>query len=140
MQRQSFARRLTIAQASEVLFIIPPQRQRPRAHCVQCGRVVSLRHPWLVVWHLSRMEGIGPMAAINPCQGDPWCEDCAHTWFGVNLIAADASASAGEFWGILTRSGAPRIHGTCHGFAYHLRPGWRPTTMTLSVKSERKDG
>lgn len=105
MQWPSFARRPMVTQASEVLFIVPPQRRRPRARCVPCDRVLSLVHPWLVVWPLAREEGFRAAAAtIDPIQGETWCADCAHTWLGVHLIATDAPASAAEYWGTIIRS------------------------------------
>lgn len=139
MRWQSFARRLTVTRASEMLFIIPPQ-PRPRARCAQCDQTLSLAHPWLVVWPLTREQGFrAAIATIDPIQGEAWCEDCAYTGFGVNLIATDAPASAGEYWGTITRSEVPHIDGTRQGLAYRLRPGWRPTGMTLSVNSEGKE-
>ncbi len=131
MRWQSFASRLTATRASEVLFIIPPQPRRPRARCAQCAQTLSLAHPWLVVWSLIREQGFhAAVATIDPIQGQAWCEDCAYTGFGVNLVATDAPASAGEYWATIIRSEVPRIDGTLHGFAYRLRPGWRSTLMT----------
>jgi hypothetical protein len=139
MRWLSFAGRLTVTRASEAVFIVPPQDRRPRTRCAYCGHVLRLDHPWLVVWPLTREEGFRTVVAtIDPLPGEAWCEDCAHTWFGVNLGATDAPASAGEYWGTLIRS-AVHVQGTRHGFAYRLRPGWRSTLMTLSVKSKGKE-
>ncbi len=79
MRWQSFARRLTVTRASEALFIMPPQQRRPRARCAHCGQVLSLAHPWLVVWPLIREDGFrAAVATIDPLQGEAWCEDYAH--------------------------------------------------------------
>ena len=139
MRWQSFAHRLTVTGASEALFIVPPQPRRPRARCAHCGQILRFTHPWLVVWPLAREEGFRTaVATIDPRQGEAWCEDCAHTWFGVHLGATDAPASAGEYWGTIIRSEV-HVQGTHHGFAHRLRPGWRATRMTLSVNSEGKE-
>ena len=140
MRWQSFARRRTVTRAAEALFIVPPQPRRPRARCVHCGQVLSLTHPWLVVWPLTREEGFrAAVAPIDPLPRPAWCEDCAHAWFGVNLLATDAPAAAGEYWGTIIRSAGSRSEGTRHGFAHRLRPGWRSPLMTLSVNSEGKE-
>ena len=139
MRWQSLACRLTVTRASEALFIVAPQDRRPRTRCAYCGQVLRLDHPWLVVWPLTREEGFRTVVAtIDPIQGEAWCADCAHTWFGVNLRATDAPASAGECWGTIIRSEV-HVHGTRHGFAHRLRPGWRSPLMTLSVNSKGKE-
>lgn len=78
-------------------------------------------------------------ATIDLLRGATWCEDWAHTWFGVNLVAADAPASAGEYWGTIIQSDRPRSYGPGRDFAHHLRLGWRSPLMTLSVNSEGKE-
>lgn len=117
MRWQSFPRRFTVTHAAHALFIVPPQRQRPRARCAQCGHVLSLTHAWLMVWPLIREDGF-PVATLDPYEGDALCEDCAHTWFGVNLLATDATAS--EYWSPVTLSGGTRLHDTGRGFAHRL--------------------
>lgn len=137
MRWQSYPRWLTVARASEALFIVRPQQRRPCVRCAQCDRVLGLVHPWLVVSPRTREDGFRTAAVvIDPLQGQAWCEDCAYTWFGVNLVATDAPASATEYWATITRSELPRIYCTDHGFAHRWRPGWRSALMTLSVNSQ----
>lgn len=134
MRWQSFAHRCTVTQPAEALFIVPPQRRRPRARCAQCSRVLSLTHAWLMVSPLTREDWFQTaVATLDPYPGDAWCADCAHTWFGVNLLATDAPASAGEYLGAVIRSEVTRVHDTDRGFARRLPSGWRSTLVTLSV-------
>ena len=126
MRWQSFAHRCTVTQAAEALFIVPPQRRRPRARCAQCSRVLILTHAWLMVSPLTREDGFQTaVATLDPYAGDAWCEDCAHTWFGVNLLATDATAS--EDWGPVILSERTPWHDPCRRFARRPPARWRST-------------
>lgn len=145
MRWQSFSRCFTVTHAAEALFLVPPPRQRPRARCAQCGRVLSLTHAWLMVCPLTREDWCQTTVETrDPYEGDAWCEDCAHTWFGVNLLATDAAASATEYLGAVIRSEVTRVHDTGRGFVRRLPPGWRSRVrglafVTLSVTARGKE-
>lgn len=140
MRWQPFSRRCTMTHAAEALFTVPPRRLQPRARCVPCGQVLSLSRTWLMVWPLTREDWFrGTVATVDPYAGEALCAECAHTWFGVNLWATDASASVGEYLGAVIPSEVTRIHDTGRGFARRLPVGWRSTRVTLSVTTQGKE-
>lgn len=104
--------------AAEAIFIVPPQRHWPRAGCARCDQGLIRSRPWLIVWPFTRTDGFqAAVVTPDPYQGSALCEECAQTGWGVHLVAADAPASGGEYWGAAILSEAMRVRGTHQGFA-----------------------
>lgn len=129
MRWQSFTRRLTVARAFEV-FIVPPQRRRPRARCAHCGHVLSLTHAWLMVWPLTREDWFrAAVATVRPAPGG-----CLLRRLRLHLVGSHSVGHrrARVGWGIRRRDDSIRsFSGLLHAPRFHP-----PSTARLALDAD----
>ena len=116
--------------------------------CTACHRTVTdssvgvVTHPSRQAWHR------GDAVAAVPRTGDPYCADCAHTWYGLQVDEIPIASPTARWtcWGAMiphariveTEAGASPRYG------YRLLPDWRsrlwgrPTWQWMSHADHRR--